>query len=143
MTTQDLKNIVLKLNEISWHERDVAKAYEHFYAEEIVFHRPPFPPVRGKEANRQSDEGMLTAFSDTKSTVHEVVAEGHTVTAHWTWQAIHTGNLPNLGVPATGKCIKFSGCSIYHFRDGKITEQWEYGDLLGFMQQLGVIPVPG
>ena len=41
---------------------------------------------------------------------------------------------PALGIPATGKQVQFSGCSIYHFRDGKIVEQWEYGDLLGLMQ---------
>ncbi|MCJ7701465.1 MAG: ester cyclase [Anaerolineales bacterium] len=143
MTTQELKTAVQNLNEISWHKRDISEAYDRFYAEEIVFHRPPFPPVVGKEANRKSDEGMLSAFSETKSTIHEIVAEGSSVTAHWTWQAVHTGTLPTLGVPATGKHIQFSGCSIYHFRDGKITEQWEYGDLLGFMQQLGVIPSPG
>ena len=97
MTSQELKDTVQNLNEISWHERDVAKVYEQFYTEEIVFHRPPFPPVVGKEANRESDEGMLSAFSETRSTVHEIVAEGHTVTAHWTWQALHTGTLPTLG----------------------------------------------
>jgi steroid delta-isomerase-like uncharacterized protein len=86
---------------------------------------------------------MLSAFSETKSTIHELVMEGNTVVAHWTWQAVHAGTLPNLGIPATGKQIEFSGCTIYHFRGGKIMEQWEYGDLLGFMQQLGVIPTPG
>jgi predicted ester cyclase len=35
------------------------------------------------------------------------------------------------------------GCSVYHFRDDKIVEQWEYGDLLGMLQQLGVIPALG
>jgi len=30
-----------------------------------------------------------------------------------------------------------------HFKDGKIAEQWEYGDMLGLLQQLGVIPALG
>ena len=34
-----------------------------------------------------------------------------------------------------------SGCSLYRFRDGKIFEVLEFGDLLGMLQQLGVIPV--
>lgn len=142
MTPEEMKSIVRKMNEDSWHKRDLEKAYQP-YADEIVFHRPPFPPVAGKEANRMSDEGMLSAFTETRSTIHELVVEGATAIAHWTWQAVHTGTLPTLGIPATGKQVQFSGCSIYHFRDGKIVEQWEYSDLLGFMQQLGVIPAFG
>ena len=90
-----------------------------------------------------SDESSLSAFSDIQSTVHEIVVEGDTVVAHWTWQAVHTGTLQSMGIPATGKHVQFSGCSLDHFKDGKIVRQWEYGDLLGFLQQLGVIPTPG
>jgi predicted ester cyclase len=48
-----------------------------------------------------------------------------------------------LGIPATGKRVHFVGCSVYRFLDGKIVEQWEYGDVLGLLQQLGVIPPLG
>jgi len=78
-----------------------------------------------------------------QSTIHELVVEGDTVVAHWTWQAIHTGTSPALGIPPTGKQIQFSGCSIYRFKDDQIVEQWEYGDMLGMLQQLGVIPPLG
>ena len=131
------------MNELSWHKRDMAATYDRFYADEIVFHRPPFPPVEGKEANLEGDEGTLSAFSEVISTIHELIVEGDTAIAHWTWQATHSGTLLSLGIPATGKRVEFSGCSIYHFKDGKIFKQWEYGDLLGFMQQLGVVPTPG
>jgi predicted ester cyclase len=58
-------------------------------------------------------------------------------------ESVHTGTLQSMGIPATGKQVQFSGCSIYHFKDDKIVRQWEFGDLLGFLQQLGVIPSPG
>jgi steroid delta-isomerase-like uncharacterized protein len=139
MTPEEIKSIILKMNDDSWHKRDLDEAYRA-YSDEIVFHRPPFPLVTGKEANRQGDEGMLSAFTETRSTIHELVVEGDTAIAHWTWQAVHTGTSPALGIPPTGKQVQFSGCSIYHFEEGKIIEQWEYGDMLGLMQQLGVIP---
>jgi predicted ester cyclase len=41
------------------------------------------------------------------------------------------------------RTVRSVGCSVYHFRDGKIVEQWEYGDMLGLLQQLGVIPALG
>ncbi len=142
MTSEELKATIRKMNEDSWHKRNLDEVYR-LYADEIIFHRPPFPPVVSKKENRESDEAMLSAFTETRSLIHELVVEGHTVIAHWTWKGTHTGTLPTLGIPATGKQVSFSGCTIYHFKEGKITEQWEYGDLLGFMQQLGTIPAPG
>ena len=142
MKSEEMKSIIRKMNEASWHTQDLDEVYS-FYSDEIVFHRVPFPPVEGKEANLEGDKGTLAAFSDIKSTIHELVVEGDTAIAHWTWQGLHTGTLPALGIPATGKQVQFSGCSIYHFKDGKIAEQWEYGDMLGFLQQIGVVPTPG
>jgi steroid delta-isomerase-like uncharacterized protein len=142
MTIEEKKSTIRRMNEDSWHKRNLDEVYR-LYADEIVFHRPPFPPVKSKQANREGDEGMLSAFTETQSTIHELIVEGDTAIAHWTWKGVHTGTLPTLGIPATGIQVQFSGCSIYHFKDGKITEQWEYGDMLGFLQQLGVIPTPG
>lgn len=139
MTPEAMKTIIRQMNDAAWHERDLQKAYEP-YAEKIVFYRPPFPPVEGKEANIAGDEGMLAAFTDTHLTIEELVVEGDTAIAHWRWQATHSGISPSLGVPATGKMIDLAGCSIYHFQDGKIVEQWEYSDLLGLLQQVGALP---
>ena len=142
MIPEEMKYAIQKMNDDAWHKRDLDAAYR-IYADEIVFRRVPFPPVTGKKANRASDAATLAAFSKTQSTIHELVVEGDTVVAHWTWQAVHTGTSPALGIPPTGKQIQISGCSIYHFKDDKIVEQWECGDMLGMLQQLGVVPASG
>jgi steroid delta-isomerase-like uncharacterized protein len=142
MTPEEMKAAIRKMNDDTWHKRDLDAAYR-IYADEIVFQRVPFPPVAGKAANRASDAATLAAFSETQSTIHELVVEGDTAVAHWTWQAVHSGTSPALGIPPTGKQIQFAGCSIYHFKDDKIVEQWEYGNMLGMLQQLGVIPPLG
>lgn len=142
MTPREIKSALLKLMDDAWIKQDLDQAYE-LYADEIVFHRPPFPPTIGKEANLQADAGLLAAFSDIELTVHDVFAEGDTGILHWTWSGDHTDTLPATGTPATGKHIQLSGCSIYRFRDSEIIEQWEYSDLLGFMQQLELIPAMG
>lgn len=142
MNPEEIKSAIRDMNNASWHTKDLDKAYI-FYADEIVFQRAPFPPVAGKEANIQDDRDTLAAFTDIKSVINELVVEGDIAVAHWTWQGVHTGTLQSLGIPATGKQVQFSGCSIYHFKDGKIAEQWEYGDMLGFLQQIGVVPTPG
>ena len=43
----------------------------------------------------------------------------------------------------TGKQIEVGGIAIHRLASGKIVEDWASMDMLGMMQQLGVIPSPG
>ncbi len=43
-------------------------------------------------------------------------------------------------MPPTDKQVRVSGINIEHIVDGKIVEWWHYFDMLGWLQQLGVIP---
>ncbi len=45
-----------------------------------------------------------------------------------------------MGIAPTGKQIEVGGIAIHRLADGKIVEDWASMDLLGMMQQLGVIP---
>ncbi|MBV8138197.1 MAG: ester cyclase [Deltaproteobacteria bacterium] len=53
----------------------------------------------------------------------------------------HLGDM--MGVAATGKAITLTGITIYRIAGGKIQEAWDYFDVLGLMQQLGVGPLQG
>ncbi len=46
------------------------------------------------------------------------------------------------GIPATGNKVEISWIIIFHVKDGKIVEAWEEVDMLGFMQQLGMVLKP-
>ena len=142
MTREEMRAALVKMNDDAWHARDLDAAYA-IYADDVIFRRVPFPPVVGKEANKQADASTLAAFSDVRSTVDEMIIDGDTAVLRWTWEGTHSGASPSLGIPATGKRVRFVGCSVYYFREGKIVEQCEYGDTLGLLQQLGVIPALG
>jgi predicted ester cyclase len=109
----------------------------------FIFHRSPFPDLAGIEANRKSDETMAAAFSDNKVSIEELVVAGETAVLRYTWEGTHTGISPSLGIPPTGKHVKSMGCSVYHWKDEKIVEMWDYLDMLGLLQQMGVIPAMG
>jgi hypothetical protein len=47
---------------------------------------------------------------------------------------------PALPIPPTGKEVTLVGCVVVQIVDGKIVEEFEYSDYLGFLQQLGVVP---
>lgn len=141
MTPEEMKLIVTRIQEDTC-SGDLDAVYRHM-SDDFVFHRTPLPDTVGKAANRGGDEAMLAAFTKNRMTIHELVVEGSTAVMHYTWQAVHTGVSPSLGIPPTGKEVDMSGCMIYHWRNDEIIELWDYTDMLGLMQQLGLVPIPG
>ena len=77
--------------------------------------------------------------TDQHATIEDLVAEGDKVACRWSGRATHQGDL--MGVAATGKAIVLTGIAIYRVANGKIQEEWDYSDVLGLMQQLGVGPL--
>jgi predicted ester cyclase len=68
-------------------------------------------------------------------TVEDMVAEGDKVAVRWTWSGKHTGDY--MGMAPTGKPVTMTGVSIIRVVGGRITEEWDESDNLGFMTQLG------
>ncbi len=63
------------------------------------------------------------------------------VAVRWMAEGTQQGEL--LGIPPTGKHLRFGGMSIFRLAEGKIAEQWEEWDKLDLMRQLGAMPSPG
>jgi predicted ester cyclase len=63
------------------------------------------------------------------------------VATRFTLRGTHQG--PFFGIPPTGKQVHVTGITIHRIVNGKIVEQRVEMDMLGLMQQLGVIPAPG
>lgn len=83
---------------------------------------------------------FLTAFSDTHFTVEEQVAERDQVVTRGTWSGTHSGDFQ--GLPPTGKKIAINAVLFDRIEDGKIVEHRSQFDMLGMMQQLGLVPPP-
>lgn len=84
---------------------------------------------------------MFTAFPNIRATIHDQVAEGDKVVTRKTFHGTHQGEF--LGIPPTGKHIALDVIDIFRIAGGKITEHWAVADMLGLMQQLGVVSAPG
>ena len=94
--------------------------------------------VNGQAEAKEFFGAFLTGFSDIKFDVDEVFGVDDRIVKRWTFNGTHTGEFS--GVPATGKRISVSGVSITRITNGKIAEELDYMDDLGFLQQLGVMP---
>jgi predicted ester cyclase len=84
---------------------------------------------------------LRAAFPDFRPEIHWQAAAGDLVTTYKTYHGTHQGEF--LGIPATGKRIRFYTVDAMRVVDGKITEHWGVATLLDLMQQLGVVPALG
>jgi predicted ester cyclase len=69
------------------------------------------------------------------------VAEGDKVVTRLTARGVQSGDLP--GIPATGNEMVVTATVIHRIANGKLAEKWSDKDVLGLLQQLGVISLPG
>ncbi|MDY3766280.1 MAG: ester cyclase [Lachnospiraceae bacterium] len=63
-------------------------------------------------------------FSELKVEMADIFAENGMVATRVLYDGIHTGTC--MGIPATGKKIRFEALENFKVTDGKITESWGY-----------------
>ena len=100
----------------------------------------PMWETRGRENAKQEMEELLSAFSDFSATVEDIIAEGDTVAMRVTLRGTHEGEFQNI--EPTGKEFEVQNMIFTRIEDGKIAERWVQPDMLGLMQQLGVVDRP-
>ncbi|HVI49001.1 MAG TPA: ester cyclase, partial [Chitinophaga sp.] len=54
------------------------------------------------------------------------------------YKMVGTHRAPFLGVPATGVRINVDGAAVYKIVDDRLTESWDYMDLLTLYRQLNI-----
>ncbi len=99
---------------------------------------PPGGWPRGPEGTKALVTAYRTAFPDLRFTIEDQIAEGTQVVTRWTARGTHTGPLPG-GIDPTGRPALVSGISIERYFDGKIVATRVNWDMLGMLQQLGII----
>lgn len=78
------------------------------------------------------------SFSDTKTIIEDLIAEGDRVAFRGYVKAVHTAKF--MGVPATGKRIVVPIFGFAKIINGKIAEWWNSPDRLSWMQQINALP---
>ncbi|MBQ2943754.1 MAG: GNAT family N-acetyltransferase [Ruminococcus sp.] len=63
-------------------------------------------------------------FTDFKATVVDVFSENNMVAARVLFEGVHTGEC--MGIPATGKVIRFEALENFRVEKGEIKESWGY-----------------
>lgn len=79
--------------------------------------------------------GIHASLSGLSGVVEDTVVEGDKVAGRITWRGTHAGSF--LGLPATGKPVRFSSMHLLRFENGLATEWWGVPDLYGALTDLG------
>lgn len=102
---------------------------------------PGMPPTL--ETAKMAHQMSLQSFPDRKTTIEDIIAEGDKVVVRVRMTGTNRGGVPWLGAPANGNKVDVQWISIYRLANGKVIEHEAQMDLVGLMQQLGVIPASG
>ena len=92
-------------------------------------------PISREEAIEKAKR-LHNAFPDISFSIEELIAVGDKVISRYIMRGTHQGEF--AGIPATGNKVEISGIMIGRIENGKIVEEREDWDMLGFMQQLGM-----
>jgi steroid delta-isomerase-like uncharacterized protein len=141
MSTEQNKAVYRRFMEEVVNQGNLA-VVDELVAVDVVEHEelPPGYP-QGREGVKQFFAMLRTAFPDLQATIEDLIAEGDKVVGRGTWSGSHRGQF--MDIPPTGKRVSFGVMDIGRIADGKIVEHWGQTDMLGLLQQLGVVPLPG
>ena len=129
------KKLVNRLFNEALNERKLEITEELIHKDYVNFSFPG--GVKGPEAFKNIGRMFVSSFPDMKITVEDILEEGDKLATYGYWEGTHKGDFQ--GISATGKTVKVNYMDIWKVTDGKLHENWVQMDIVGLMQQLGVI----
>jgi len=136
MTPDERKDRIRQLFNELWNNGNL-DFVDEVCAPHCSFHDPSFP-VEGVAGIKEQARQLRTAQADLHVDVHDVLADGDLTASRWTLGGTATGEF--RGLPATGKTYVMTGMTCDKWEGDRIVESWVTYDLLGALQQLGIIP---
>ena len=137
MTVEENKALFRRIIDQVWNEKNLG-VVDELLSEDFVDHSWPPGVDSSREGLKQLMNTFTGAFPDLHVQIDDLIAEGDKVVALVTTSGTHQGDL--MGIAATGKHMSFAEVHIIRIANGKAVEHWGVEDMLGMMQQLGVIP---
>ena len=143
MSSEVNKTLSRRLVEEAWNQGKI-EVVDETLADDFVHHDPTAPERCNRGDYKQWIAVSRVAFPDLQITVDDELVDDEQIVTRWTVRGTHQGNLvePTGTIPPTGRQIKITGITIARYANGKLVEDWQEGDTLGFMMQLGVLPAP-
>lgn len=111
-----------------WNQGD-ASYIDKYYSSHGKAHGLGPTTVLGPDGFRDFQQAFLSRFPDLKVRVEQCFGQGDMVAVHFVATVTHEGS-----------AIEFRGGGVCRFAGGRIVEAWNLLDLLGLLDQMGVVP---
>jgi steroid delta-isomerase-like uncharacterized protein len=140
MSVIENKATVQRLVDEGWNARQL-ETFDAVLAPGFHNHDPNNLAAADADGLKRFVQSVWNGFPDFHVEITDAIAEENTVAKCWVARGTQQGVF--MGIPATGKHVDFDGVSVYHLAGGKIESiSWSY-NMLGLLQQLGVVPALG
>jgi steroid delta-isomerase-like uncharacterized protein len=116
------------------------EAFAALFADDYVNHQvsaaapPPPAGITPKQGTVGFFAARLKGLPDLSVAIEALVAGDDMVAASFVYSGTHQGVY--LGVPPTGKPLRFTSCDIFTVRNGKFSAHWGMGDIAGTLAQM-------
>jgi steroid delta-isomerase-like uncharacterized protein len=117
-------------------------ASDPYIAEDYQAIAPGWPGPLNREQVKSTFQANFKAFPDLRYELQDVIAQGNKGAATWEMSGTHQGDLvagSGQTIPATNRTVRLRASTVYDFKDGQITRQETYFDMVAFLSQLGLM----
>jgi steroid delta-isomerase-like uncharacterized protein len=111
-----------------------------YVTSDVKWHGGTLGTVEGAESLVGLLQGFIGALPDLNAQEQDIVANGDTVAVRFVVEATHQGDL--LGIPPTGRRVRWDAVDVYRLKDGKISEEWAADDLTAILHQVDAYTPP-
>jgi len=111
--------------------------YQELFSPNYAYYAPSnSPKPMSREEMMEFMKQFFEAFPESVWSIEDLIAAGDKVVIRFVYRGIQEGDF--LGVPAAGNKVEMGGIIIHRIENGKIIEDRDESDMLGFMTQLGM-----
>lgn len=138
MKTEENKQLVKKIFNEAFNNRNLS-AIDSLVGDTYVNRSMP-GSNKGSAGLKEILQQFTGAFPDMKINVEHVIGDDNMVATHGYWTGTNQGSF--MGMPATNKQVRIEYIDLWKIENGKAVENWVQMDMMGMMQQLGMMPQP-
>jgi hypothetical protein len=114
------------------------------HAQDVVVHWPDGRTTRGIERHIEDLKAMFVYAPNTRIKVHPVkIGTGDWTSVIGEMEGTFSQPMPiadGKRVAATGKAFKIVMCTVGHWKDGVMDEEYLFWDNMTYMKQIGLLP---
>jgi steroid delta-isomerase-like uncharacterized protein len=136
---EENKRIVRAFIETAFNQHQTDRVGDHL-TPDMKWHGGTLGTVEGRENFVGLVGAIVSALPDLRNVEQDIIAERDIVSVRAVVEGTHKGDL--LGIPASGKHVRWDAVDVYRVADGKIAEEWAADDLLAFVYGVGAYTPP-